>query len=372
MTTAQLYREHLQGKVSKSAFLQEVRKDQNLPYVTNLTSYEDAVKILKNKSIISEEKHQLTVNQIIDRLNPYSFKSAVNFELSKIQGKPTEEEYEKIKEKVAKKLQKDPFAYETEQFVNAKEVEKRDSKLEMQPLKKNNLKDKNNEMKKAKGHNIEKRNTSVSKKENKKGKPKGVKEMRGSTKKPKGVSSVMDPQGKEKVLESIIRKMLELNENMSVFPVERTDYSKGHEITTPNGKGKVIEKHGSIVEVEMEDGTKQTYTLNVLDKHNAKNRFDDEPKPQDISKAERDQMWSDWDKQGHKSFDTVKATPMSTQDLLKKLKMVVEKLKLKKEAAVEIAPKGGTPIYVSTADAPKKEEELRAAGITNYAKKTVG
>lgn len=361
MTTAQLYKQHIEGKVSRAAFLQEVRRDQNLPFVTNLTSYEDAIKILKNKSIISEEKHQLSVDQIIDRLNPYQFKHAVDFELSKLKGKPTQEQYLKIKEKVAKKLQKNPFAYETEQFANAKDIEKKDSKLEMQPLKKNNLKDKNNEMKKAKGHAIEKKNVSDSKKENKKGKPKGVKEMKGSTKKPKGVAKVMDPQGKEKVLESVIKSILQLKEN-SVIPTERTDYLKDQQVQTPAGMGVVREKHGSIVEVELEDGSKQTYTLNVLDKHNAKNRFDDEPKPQDIGKAEMDQMWSDWDKQGHKPFDTVPATPMSTQDLLKKLKMVVEKLKLKKEGEA-LKDKAGNVTYASDAEAGTIVQNAAQKGI---------
>ena len=54
MTTIQLYRKHKAGEVSREKFLYEVRKDNNLPWVTNITSYDDAVKILKNKGIISE------------------------------------------------------------------------------------------------------------------------------------------------------------------------------------------------------------------------------------------------------------------------------------------------------------------------------
>jgi hypothetical protein len=54
MTIAKLYENHKNGKVSKQSFLNEARKDANLPWVNNLTSYEDAVKILKNKGIISE------------------------------------------------------------------------------------------------------------------------------------------------------------------------------------------------------------------------------------------------------------------------------------------------------------------------------
>ena len=54
MTIAKLYENHKKGKVTKQSFLTEARKDENLPWVTNMTSYEDAVKILKNKGVISE------------------------------------------------------------------------------------------------------------------------------------------------------------------------------------------------------------------------------------------------------------------------------------------------------------------------------
>ena len=43
MTIIQLYRKHKAGEVSREKFLYEVRKDNNLPWVTNITSYDDAV-----------------------------------------------------------------------------------------------------------------------------------------------------------------------------------------------------------------------------------------------------------------------------------------------------------------------------------------
>lgn len=55
MTTLELFRKHRKGEVSRDRFLYEVRRDSNLPWVTNTTSYDDAVKILKNKGIIREE-----------------------------------------------------------------------------------------------------------------------------------------------------------------------------------------------------------------------------------------------------------------------------------------------------------------------------
>ena len=49
MTTAQLYKKHKSGEIGRDRFLYEVRRDKNLPWVTNITSYDDAVKILKNE-----------------------------------------------------------------------------------------------------------------------------------------------------------------------------------------------------------------------------------------------------------------------------------------------------------------------------------
>ncbi len=54
MRTIELYRKHKAGEVSREKFLYEVRRDKNLPWVTNVTSYNDAIKILKNKGVISE------------------------------------------------------------------------------------------------------------------------------------------------------------------------------------------------------------------------------------------------------------------------------------------------------------------------------
>lgn len=54
MTTLELYRKHKAGEISREKFLYEVRRDNNIPWVLNTTSYDDAVKILKNKGIINE------------------------------------------------------------------------------------------------------------------------------------------------------------------------------------------------------------------------------------------------------------------------------------------------------------------------------
>ena len=54
MTIFDLFKKHQAGEVSKEKFLYEARRDQNLPWILNTTSYDDAVKILKNKGIIKE------------------------------------------------------------------------------------------------------------------------------------------------------------------------------------------------------------------------------------------------------------------------------------------------------------------------------
>ena len=386
MTIAKLYENHKNGKVSKQSFLNEARKDANLPWITNMTSYEDTVKILKNKGIISEanltapgasgptgqkinmqgdayssnaetdnneleededteledaqslnETHDLTTAQIIDRLNVYEFKRGVDYEMSKLKVLDNIS-YEKVREKVAKKMAKDPLAYRYTQLANAKQIEKDDKRLSMKPVKGDNFVDKENEMKKIKGHADEKKNTSTPKTENKKGKPKGVKEMKGSKKKPTGVKDVMKHETKETVLNEMInffKKKDKLKENDSTIggggmtPQERTDFYKGHECMTPDGSGIVKQRNGSIVTVQLEDGSEKDYTLNVLDA--AKEKANQAQT--DISKAERDQMWANWDKQNHPTFGGMTADPKSsTQDLLKKLKGLLEKFKMKKEA----------------------------------------
>lgn len=428
MTIAKLYENHKKGKVSKQSFLTEARKDSNLPWISNLTSYEDAVKILKNKGVISEgytmammqhgsappnqegdayssnaelnedhltvngktvktykqngdksysvkyddgtedviavnhddwdkindlkisatqslnEAHDLTIAQIIDRLNVYEFKRGVDYEMAKLKVLDNIS-YEKVREKVAKKMAKDPLAYRYTQLANAKQIEKDDKRLSMKPVKGDNFVDKDNEMKKIKGHADEKKNTSTPKTENRKGKPKGVKEMKGSKKKPALVKDVMKHETKETVINEMLnffKKKDSIKENDGSFsgggatPQERTDFYKGHECITPDGPGIVKERNGSIVSVQMEDGSERDYTINVLDAADEKHN----QSQVDADKAERDKMWSDWDKRGEKTFGGMTADPKSsTHDLLKKLKGLLEKFKMKKEAVDVIKAK---------------------------------
>jgi hypothetical protein len=125
-------------------------------------------------------------------------------------------------------------------------------------------------------------------------------------------------------------------------PQERSDFFKGTECMTPEGKAVVVEKRGSIVSVKLEDGSERDYTLNVLDA--AKEKADQNQIEAD--KESRDKMWSDWDKKGEKTFGGMLRYPQSsTQDLLKKLKGLLEKLQLKEKKGI-VVPKNATPQQV--------------------------
>jgi hypothetical protein len=79
MTVAELFRKHRKGEVTEQKFLYEVRRDKNLPFITNMTSYADAIKILKNRGIVSET----AVNKS-DYVNPHQLRRGAEQELLKM------------------------------------------------------------------------------------------------------------------------------------------------------------------------------------------------------------------------------------------------------------------------------------------------
>jgi len=201
MTTVDLYKQLKEGKIAESKFLYEVRKDSNLPFITNLTSFKDAEQILKNKGIIQEwAKDDKEIIAIIDRLNPYRFKRAMDAELRKLKDFD-EPAYIKTRAKVAKKMASDPMAYREEEFMNSKEIAKEDAKLQMEPVKKG-VRHEGQQMTKVKGQHTLK-SQHAPKTENKKGKPKGVKELTYHAKKAKGIVETLPETKKEKIVESV-------------------------------------------------------------------------------------------------------------------------------------------------------------------------
>ena len=193
MTTLELYRKHKSGEVSREKFLYEVRRDNNLPFITNLTSYDDAVKILKNKGIVTEgeTKEAKTDEAVkaevkakkpsekkpdilhIDQANPYEYRHGLQHELAEL-GEYTDEALEKAKTTVLKNLAKDVNFYSN--LLNAEKSpytfkQTETDKPGMQAKADGYLK---KEVKKDEKSNVQ---DSLGKKEEGSKKPKGVKVM---------------------------------------------------------------------------------------------------------------------------------------------------------------------------------------------------
>lgn len=127
MTVQNLYTQYLDGKVTKQKFLYEVRRDQNLTMISPSNSFDDVVKILKNKSIISEkaskESKQSTgkqevdiISKTIDMVNPYEYARGMDYELDIIDvpatsGDLSEDNVLRAQKKVLANLTKNPQYY---------------------------------------------------------------------------------------------------------------------------------------------------------------------------------------------------------------------------------------------------------------------
>ncbi len=127
MTIQDLYTQYLDGKVTKQKFLYEARRDQNLTMISPTNSFDDVVKILKNKSIISEkaskESKQPTGKQdveiiakTIDMVNPYEYANGMDYELGIIDipapdGDLDEGNVLRAQKKVLANLTKNPSYY---------------------------------------------------------------------------------------------------------------------------------------------------------------------------------------------------------------------------------------------------------------------
>ena len=358
MTTAILFKKHRAGEISKEKFLYEVRRDEMLPFITNMTSYEDSIKILKNRGIVKEASAQ-------DNIHPYLLKRGIEAELLRA-GELTNQAYAKAVEKATKKLAKDPTAYDELQVSNSANIEKADAKLGMIDVKEDNHVDKHNGMKKVKGFEKAKANTKASKKENKKGNPKGVKIMK---------ESQID------ILKDLLKKKVELTEDM------HHTYGMGQEVPLPEADVKEFKSQTGIVknivggtlELEIQREGQEPLIINrqtnVINKAkelaNMKSQADD--------KEARDKMWADWDKRGEKTFGGIADFPSKIDaDRQKKTLGLVEKLRKalgldKKKKDVDEATKfkaGGETIFKSDVDAQGFEQDLRKAGVKYVKSKT--
>ena len=127
MTIQNLYTQYLDGKITQSKFLYEARRDQNLDMISSSNSFDDVVKILKNKSIISEKAYKEAklatgkqevevISKTIDMVNPYEYTRGMNYELEIMdipatEGDLSEENILKAQKKVLANLTKNSQYY---------------------------------------------------------------------------------------------------------------------------------------------------------------------------------------------------------------------------------------------------------------------
>lgn len=226
MTIQELYNKHIKGEVSKEKFLYEIHRDINLsPFITKMTSYTDAVKILKNRGILTEARKKVEALSL-DQSNPYEYKKGIDYELelcARSTPNILPEDYQKAQKTVLTNLAKDPNFY-TKTLAGQKPEGDLASDAELgestkrsdvyYKLSDNNLVDKANgvkEVSKKEKSNVQ--DTLGQKEKAKKKVPKGVQVMTMTPKKGKAKGiKVMAMPGKEKKI-----KLKETKKNFSLL-----------------------------------------------------------------------------------------------------------------------------------------------------------
>lgn len=260
------YTDLLEGKMSQANFMRNVRM-QFPQYVTNVSSFEDSVKILKGKRILSEAKQpegvyghnpsaEVTKYPNFDTVNYNQLMKGMKYELA-LMDEITDENMIYAKEKALKKLSKDPMAYRELMIANQPEITKMDATLKMTDVKADNKVDKANGMKVVKKDAPASANKSAKFTQ----KVEKMKEMSQTPKKAKGIVNVMEVPGKEKILalkEAILR---EFNK-----PEVPEHFGVGHRVMTKDKKkvGEVIEVEQDTATVKLDDGSLEHIQLNVL------------------------------------------------------------------------------------------------------------
>jgi hypothetical protein len=331
---SKLYQQLSEGEISKDYFVRRARIEHS-NIVSPVNSYDDIVKILRNKGVLTEAV-KLSTEQIIDRLNPYAVKKGIEVEMAKCKGAI---ELEKIREKVAKNLSKNQKYYEEYQFPNAKVIDKHDSKQEMRQVK-SELVDKNNAMRKPKGFSPDKANTKASKKENRKGNPKGVKMMKEN--------SGDQPSN-----------------NMGIAP-EKAHYKVGTMVPVPTEKGTVevpitrIEGDTAYVEI---NGQEMPIQFNIL------NQYTPKETPYEKGSEEMDNAWKGFNDRPFSEEEEASKTTMS--EIVGKLKEFLAKRKSKKgikdESSIMKNPENGDYASVGSDSASKT-----LANKMNYTQRVPG
>lgn len=260
------YTDLLEGKMSKQNFMRNVRM-QFPQYVSPVSSYEDSIKILKGKRILSEAAKpegvyghnpsaEVTKYPNFDTVNYTQLMKGMKYELAKMD-EITDENLVRAKEIALKNLTKDPMAYRELMIANQKAITDMDKDLDMKEVKADNKVDKANGMK------VVKKDAPAAANQSKKFTNKVEKaiQMSQTPKKVKGVE-VMEVPGKEKIMalkEAILKEFhtgLEVPEQIGVGArVMSRDKKKVGEVTA-------VEQDTATV--KMDDGSLEHIQLNVL------------------------------------------------------------------------------------------------------------
>ena len=332
------YPDLLQGRTTKANFMRNVRME--FPqHVTNVSSFEDTVKILKGKRILSEAAkpegvygHNPNAETPpapgIDQLNYYQVYHGIQYELAQMP-EITDEAYIKARKKVVDTILKDPDAYKQLQLANFKAVKAMDEDLKMKEVKENNLTDKPNEMKVVKKDAKANTEDTLEKKEKKKAKNgKGIQIMTQTPKKTKGISKVMEVPGKEKVKalkENIMQEMTRENPTYEHFQVGARVKKKDNSLV-----GEITEWDGDTATIKTDEGEIHHVQGNILTKGDIPTKEDTptvNPKahvPEDIEKKEEGYMGTSYDSSEDMAVDMVNKGIKEERDA--KLKSLKEKL----------------------------------------------
>jgi hypothetical protein len=359
------YTDLLEGKMSKQNFMRNVRME--FPqHVTNVSSFEDTVKILKGKRIISEAAkpegvygHNPNAETPpapgIDQLNYYQVYHGIQFELAQMP-EITDEAYIKARKKVVDTILKDPDAYKQLQLANFKAVKAMDQDLKMKEVKENNLTDKPNEMKVVKKDAKANTEDTLEKKEKKKAKNgKGIEIMTQTPKKAKGIAKVMEVPGKEKVKalkENIMQELTMQNPTYEHFQVGARVKKKDNSLV-----GEITEWDGDTATIKTDEGEIHHVQGNILTKGDIPAKEDTSfvnPKahvPEDIEKTQEGYMGTPYDSSEDMAADMVNKG--IKEERASKLKSLKEKLMKAVREVAKVTDDKGTVVALkaNTADA---------------------
>jgi len=202
----QQYIDLTEGRMSQTNFMRNLR--MTMPqYVTNVTSFKDAVRILKNKGILTEAKTKLTADQV----NPSELRMGIKVEMEHT------DDPEKAKKIALDHLAENPFYYTQLKLsgVDTKATPSKEYKTIAKKKDETEFVDKANQMKPVKG--VEKIKASANKAKKETNKPeKGIKMMSLVSKTVRGVKK-MDATGeKMKKIKENLESMYDAAEELAI------------------------------------------------------------------------------------------------------------------------------------------------------------